>query len=413
MHRIVARQPILDRYERVYGYELLSRPGVEEIWPAMTSSPPVEGVFTGPPALYGMEEITEGTRAFIKCPRQALIDGCVAGLPRDHVVLEVPASSEPDAEVVAACRRWKAAGFLIALENFQGAGEEPLADVADIFKLDLTTSTDRAQWHLLRKYRPRGAKFVAEKVEKRAQFRAAVQQGFSYFQGPFFCRLEACSTSGVAPTKTGYLLVLRAVTRPEINVQEVADTIKHDLALSYKLLRFLNSPRFAFSSQIKSIRHALLLLGQDEVRKWVGLISVAAMGDGAPPILVSTALIRAALCESLAPLVGAPKRPSDYFLLGLLSCIDVLTGRPMPVVLAELPIAPDVSAALLGEGNPLRDLLQAVISYEQGDWEQCSQRARKLGLKDEKLETLYLQALRWSRALTQAEKDEPVEAKRT
>jgi EAL and modified HD-GYP domain-containing signal transduction protein len=411
MHRIVARQPILDRYERVYGYELLSRPGGEEIWPTVTGGPAREGVFPGPPALEGMEEITEGTRAFIKCPRQALIDGCVAGLPRDQVVLEVPASGEPDAEVVPACRRWKQAGFLIALENFQGAGEEPLADVADIFKLDLTTSTDRVQWHLLRKYRPRGAKFVAEKVEKRAQFRAAVQQGFSYFQGPFFCRLEPCSTSGVAPTKSGYLLVLRAVTRPEINVQEVADTIKHDLALSYKLLRFLNSPRFAFSSQIKSIRHALLLLGQDEVRKWVGLISVAALGDGAPPILVSTALIRAALCESLAPLVGAPKRPSDYFLLGLLSCIDVLTGRPMPVVLAELPIAPDVSAALLGEENPPRDVLQAVTSYEQGDWDECSQRARKLELKEEKLEELYLQALRWSRELTQAEKDEPAEAK--
>jgi len=407
MRRIVARQPILDRYEKVYGYELLSRPGDEEIWPTMSGGAAMEGIFHGTPALEGMEEITEGARAFIKCPRQALIDGNVAGLPRDQVVLEVPSSGEPDAEVVAACRRWKAAGFLIALENFQDAGEGPLADVADIFKLDLTVWTDRAQWQLLRKYRPRGAKFVAEKVEKRAQFRAAVQQGFSYFQGPFFCRLEACSTSDLAPTKAGYLLVLRAVTRPEINVQEVADTIKHDLALSYKLLRFLNSPRFAFTSQIKSIRHALLLLGQDEVRKWVGLISVAALGDGAPPILVRTALIRGALCEFLAPLVGAPKRPSDYFMLGLLSCIDVLTGRPMPAVLAELPIAPDVSAALLGEGNLLRDVLQAVISYEEGDWENCSQRAKELGLNEEKLEELYLKALRWSRELAQAEKDAP------
>ena len=407
MHRIVARQPILDHYERVYGYELLSRPGGEGIWPMAGGGPAGEGVFPGTPALEGIEEITEGTRAFIKCSRQALIDGYVAGLPRDKVVLEVPASGEPDAGVVAACRRWKEAGFQIALENFQGAGQDPLADVADIFKLDLTASTDRAQWHLLRKYRPRGAKFVAGKVEKRTQFRAAVQQGFSYFQGPFFCRLEAYSTSDVAPTKAGYLLVLRAVTRPEIDVQEVADTIKHDLALSYKLLRFLNSPRFAFSSQIKSIRHALLLLGHDEVRKWVGLISVTALGDGAPSILVSTALIRAALCESLAPLVGAPKRPSDYFLLGLLSCIDVLTKRPMPAVLAELPIAPDVSAALLGEGNPLRDALQVVISYEQGDWEECSQWSSKLGIREEKLEELYLQALRWNRGLTQAEKDEP------
>jgi EAL and modified HD-GYP domain-containing signal transduction protein len=207
-----------------------------------------------------------------------------------------------------------------------------------------------------------------------------------------------------------YFMVLRAVTRPQIDVQEVADTIKHDLALSYKLLRFLNSAYFAFRSQIKSIRHALLLLGQNEIRKWIGLISVSALGEGAPPILVTMALIRAAFCESLAPLVGAAKRQSDYFFLGLLSSIDVLLGRPMRPVLAELPIAADLSAALMGEQNPLRDVLQTVISYEQGNWEELSQLAKRLGLKEEKLCELYMQALRWSRELTQGEKDAPAEA---
>ena len=399
MHRFISRQPILDRYEKVYGYEILFRPGEEEIWPPMNGGRAGENASPGTSAFEGIDEITDGARAFIKCTRQALIGGHAAGLPRDRVVLEIPASREPDEEVVAACRRLKDAGFLIALENFQGAWEEPLADVADIIKLDVTASTDRAQWLLIRKYRPRGTIFVADKVEKRTQFQAAVQQGFSYFQGQFFCRPQPYSTSEVTPTKLVYLLVLRAVTRPEINVQEVADTIKHDLALSYKLLRFLNSARFAFRSQIKSIRHALLLLGQNEIRKWIGLISVAALGEGAPPILVTIALIRAAFCESLAPLVGAPKRQSDYFFLGLLSCIDVLMGRPMRVVLAELPIAPDVSAALVGEQNPLRDVLQAVISYEQGNWEECSQLAKRLALKEETLGELYLQALRWSREL--------------
>ena len=317
MHRFISRQPILDRYERVYGYEILFRPGEEEIWPPMNGGQAGEDASPGTPAFEGMDEITDGARAFIKCTRQALIGGQAAGLPRDQVVLEIPASREPDEEVVAACRRLKDGGFLIALENFQGAWQEPLADVADIIKLDVTASTDRAQWLLIRKYRPRGAMFVAEKVEKRAQFQAAVQQGFSYFQGQFFCRPQPYSTSEVTPTKLVYLLVLRAVTRPEINVQEVADTIKHDLALSYKLLRFLNSARFAFHSQIKSIRHALLLLGQNEIRKWIGLISVAALGEGAPPILVTMALIRAAFCESLAPLVGAAETPVRLLLPGV------------------------------------------------------------------------------------------------
>jgi EAL and modified HD-GYP domain-containing signal transduction protein len=412
MRSFIARQPILDRYERVYGYELLYRPGGEEFWPPINGDGGGENASPGTPAFEGIAEITDGARVFIKCPRQALMGGHAAALPRDRVVLEVPAIADPDEEFLAACQKLKDEGFLIALENYQGVQHEPLADVANIIKLDVTVLTDRAQWLLIRKYRPKGTMFVADRVDKRTQFQAAVRQGFSYFQGQFFCRPEPCSTSDLPPSKLAYLLVLRAVGRPEIDVQEIANTIKHDLALSFKLLRFLNSPRFAFHSQIKSIRHALLLLGQNELRKWIGLVSVAALGEGAPPILVTMILIRAAFCESLAPLLGAPRRQSDYFFLGLLSSLDVLMGRPMRVLLAELPFPPDMSAALMGEQNSLREVLQVVISYEQGRWEECFQLAKKLALKEEKLSELYLQALRWSRELTTQEKDEPAQAPR-
>jgi EAL and modified HD-GYP domain-containing signal transduction protein len=139
-------------------------------------------------------------------------------LPRDRVVLEILATRELDEEVVTACRSLKDAGFLIALDDFQGGWEEPLADVANIIKVDVTASTDRAQWLLIRKFRPRGTIFVAKKVEKRTQFQAAVQQGYSYFQGQFYSRPQPSAASEVSPTKLVYLLVLRAVTRPEINV---------------------------------------------------------------------------------------------------------------------------------------------------------------------------------------------------
>jgi EAL and modified HD-GYP domain-containing signal transduction protein len=122
------------------------------------------------------------------------------------------------------------------------------------------------------------------------------------------------------------------------------------------------------------------------------------------------ALIRAAMCESLAPLVGESKRESDYFFLGLLSSIDVLMRRPMRVVLAELPITPDVGAALVGEQNPLRDVLRTVISYEEGNWEEFSRLAKTLALTEEKICELYMRALRWSRELAREEKNEPAKS---
>jgi EAL and modified HD-GYP domain-containing signal transduction protein len=410
MRRLITRLPIVDRYENVYGYELVSRPAAEEVWP-LNAAGAGDDLPSSAPTFAQIDEITDGAHAFIKCTRDALITGRALELPRGHVILEVFSTGKPDGDMFQACRGLKNAGFPIALANFHGAWEEPLADIADIIKLDVTACSDRTQWLLMKKHRSRGAVFVAEKVDKRPQFQAAVQQGFSYFQGQFYCRPQPFATTEVSPTKLVYLLVLAAVTRPEINMQEVANTIKHDLALSYQLLRFLNSARFAFHSRIKSIRHALLLLGQDELRKWIGMVSVAALGEGGPPILVKTALIRAAFCEALALLVGgASKRQTDYFFLGLLSCIDVLMRRPMRVLLTELPIAPDVGAALMGEENTLCQFLKMVMSYETGNWEECSQLAKKLGLRDETLGELYLQALHWSHELAQEGKTEPVEA---
>ena len=411
MIRCIARQPILDRLERVYGFELQPRRGEEEIWRSPDVAGTEEGAPAAAPPFDWISEFTEGTRAFIKCTPQAMASGQVALLPRDQVVLETPVPSTPDEGFVKTCRTLKAAGYAIALENYQSTWEVPLTDIADMVKVDVTAFPDRIQWLLIRKYRPNGIVFIADKVDKRSQFQAAGQQGFSYFQGQFYSRAEPFSTSELTPTKLVYLLVLRAVTRPEINMQEVADTIKHDLALSYRLLRFLNSARFAFHSKIKSVRHALLLLGQNEIRKWIGLVSLAALGEGGPPLPVNMALIRAAFCEALAPLVGATKRESDYFFLGLLSSIDILMRRPMRVILAELPMASDVSDALMGEQNSLRDVLQAVTSYEQGKWEECFQLGEKLGLKEENFPGLFLRALRWSRELTQIKQAEPADVR--
>jgi EAL and modified HD-GYP domain-containing signal transduction protein len=411
MHRFIARQPILDRIERVDGYELLIRPTQDCVWPTPSGAPAGNEPLALPTVFTGFNELINGTQAFIKYPRQELLERRALGMSRESVVLEISAAGEPDAQMVKACRELKVAGFTIALEGFPTMGENPLADFADIIKLNVTTSADRAQWLLIRKYRPKGVVFIADGVDTRAQFQAAVQQGYSYFQGQFFLRAQPYATSEVSPTKLVYLLVLGAVTREDIDLDDVARTIKHDLALSYKLLRFLNSARFALHSQVRSIRHALLLLGENELRKWIGLISVAALGEGGPPILVAMALIRGAFCEALAPLVGEPKRQADYFFLGLLSSIDVLLRRPMRVILGELPIAQDVSEALMGEKSPMRDVLEIVLAYERGNWDECSRLSRNMSLSEEKLCDLQLQALRWSHELTRAHEEESAEVK--
>jgi len=187
MLRFIARQPILDRYERVYGYELHFRPQGGEAWPPILSPITADQASEAPGAEW-FDEITEGTLAFIKCPRQALLEGRPAVLPHDNVVLEVQSTQEPDLEVLKACQELKDAGFLIALENFHGGWEDPLANLAGIIKLDVTALTERAQWLLMRQFRAKGTIFIADKVENRTQSQSAIQQGFSYLHGNFYLK---------------------------------------------------------------------------------------------------------------------------------------------------------------------------------------------------------------------------------
>lgn len=403
MQKFIARQPILNRSEELFGYELLFRAADEAF--CRTSNPELASasVISDSLFLYGIHELTDGTRAFLNCTRETLLRGFATLIPRDHVVVEVLETVEPDEEVIAACRALKAAGYMIALDDFDGTAQDRLVEFADIIKVDVLACADWKQREFIRKHSRKGVKFLAEKVETRDQFNDAVQKGYVYFQGYFFRKPQTLSSRDIGPVKLAYFRLLQAVMREEMDVNEIEAAIKRDLSLSYKLLRFLNSPLFAFRARITSIRNAVVLLGQDELRKWVGLVSVSALGEGKPAILIQNALIRAAFCESFAALLSATRRQSDFFFLGLLSSIDAILGRPLPAVLRELPLNEDVSVALLGGTNQLREVLDAVIAYEQAEWNRLSLLAKRLSVREEAIPKMFFRSARWCHELCAGE----------
>lgn len=395
MQRFIARQPIFDRSENICGYEILFRSADEAFShmedPDLASS----AVISDSMILYGVNELTEGKRAFINCTRDSLVNGRAALMPPNRIVIEVLETVEPDIEVLTACRVLKSAGYVIALDDFRAGPQDALVDLADIIKIDILATPEREIAEILRSYKPKGIQFLAEKVETREQFQHAVEQGYSSFQGYFFAKPRILTSRDIPPSKVFYFRILQSVTRPDMDIREVADNIKHDLGLSYKLLRFLNSAAFAFRTRIRSIRHAVALLGQAEMRKWISLVAIASLGEDKPPILFETALTRAAFCELLAPRVGGISRQEDYFVLGLLSSIDAILNRPMRAALAELPIAREVKEALQGTPNKFHDALQSVVAYEQADWAKLSVLAGKLKINEDAFPELFLRAVRW------------------
>jgi EAL and modified HD-GYP domain-containing signal transduction protein len=396
--KFVARQPILTREEQVFGYELLFRDGVENYFRA-TDPEAASRSTLDTSMLIGLDTLCGGRRAFLNCTREVLLKDYISLLPPQQTVVEVLETVEADDLVIAACQRLKENGYLIALDDFLiDDPRQALTDYADIIKVDCMRSTPDEQKAMIKRYGPWKCRMLAEKIETREQFVAAKNAGFVYFQGYFFRRPEVMVTHEIPANRLNYVRMLQAVSKAELDPREIENVIKVEASICYRLLRYLNSAVFTFSTEIHSIRHALSLLGEREIRRWVRLVATLGAAQDKSTELVTLALVRARFCELLSPKIK--HGDSDLFLLGLLSLIDTILEMPMATVLENIAIDQETKSVLLGGASRLRPLYQLMLAQESGEWQQGAELARQLQLKEEDVSDIYWQAVQWSRQVT-------------
>lgn len=343
--------------------------------------------------LFGLNTLCDGRLAFVNLTRDALLKDLITLLPPDQTVVEVLETVEPGDRVIAACKRLKAAGYLIALDDFAPHDpREPLCEFADILKIDVRATRVEERAGLMRRF---GAKcrMLAEKLETPHEFRQARDMGFELFQGYFFRRPEVKMVREVPANKLHYMRLLEMVCRVELDLNELETRIKQETAICYRLLRYLNSPLFGFSLEIKSIRHAMAILGERELRRWIRLVVTIAAAERSCNELVLTALARARFCESLAARV---KSGSDLFLMGLLSVMDAILEVHMDVVLAQIPVDKEIKATLLGQPSVLRPIYQLMLALESAEWSEAIVLAKQLHLSDEEANNEWWRALQWA-----------------
>jgi len=404
VQRFLARQPIFNSKRVVYGYELLFRSGPENRYSAvqhdMAAASTVDSIL-----LFGIERLTPGCRSFLNCTRDFLIRDFATMIPSDRVVLEILETVTMDEEVLAACVRLKGAGYLLALDDFTDKPDwKPLIRLADFIKVDVLATSPADQLRLAQTYLPMNIRMLAEKVESYDDFHRTRGWGYTYFQGYFFSRPEMLSRRDIPSNQMNYLLVLQAVNRAPMDIAEVSQRIKAEASLSFRLLRYLNSPAFPLIVEVRSIPHALSLLGERGTRKWVSLIAVTCMAGDKPAELVALPLIRARFCELLAPSAGLAQSANDLFLLGLLSAMDAILDMRMPDVLKEIAIGDEIRDALLGNTNRLREIFDFVLNYERGRWDEIGPAAARLGIREDAIPALYMEAVEWAgRMLSGAE----------
>ena len=394
----LARQPIFDRDLRVCGYELLYRScrdgGAGAPDPVLASIHVLSESLLG----FGPEALLGGKLGFVNFPRDLLVGELRFPLPSEFLVIEILESVTPDAEVVEACRRFRAQHYLLALDDV--GPDTPtlaLADFVRFIKVDFAATTSAERRKLLRRYGGDGRSMIAEKLESRADFLCARQEGFDCFQGYFFAKPLILARQEIPVSKLNHLRLLAEVQRPELDFRRLELLLRNEVGLCHRLLRYLNSARFGLRGWVSSIRQALALLGEQEVRRWVALAALPALAADKPGLLVETAVIRAEFCELLAPELGLGSRRSELFLMGMFSLLDVMVGRPLEEILDEIGLADDLRDALLGKpacGGRLHRIPSLVTAYERGDWTTVALAAEELGLPLESVSDLYLEAVR-------------------
>ncbi len=398
--RYVARQPILDLRGRVHGYELLFRDGPRQLQFSADGDLATRTILDNM-VIFGLEKLTGGLPAFVNCTHEALTGRFVEVLTPSMFVLEILENIEPTPELIRVSCRLKAAGFRLALDDFRwNPGYEPLVELADYIKIDFTLSDKEERRAIRERLRGRAVALVAEKIETQEQFREARDERFSLIQGYYFCRPQLIENRKVPANKLTQIEILQLLREKNLNFEKLCQLVKRDASLTYRLLRLLNSPACAVRQEVRSIKSALIAVGEEGFRRIAMLAIASELNAGQPGELLRLAFVRGRFCEVAAEQCGLDS--TEQYLLGLLSLLPAMLRVPMQQLTPALPLREEICVALMGAAVPERILLDWLICHEQGHWDDCDRTVDENGLDQLKLLRCYAEAVVWAEAALSA-----------
>lgn len=383
---------------RVVGYELLFRSSAE----ATSASGMTSGEFATATVLvntlmhFGLQRVSSGKPLYINASYGFLTSDLPMLLPPEHMALEILEDVRPDTKLLFACREWKEMGYTLVLDDFTYAPHlQPLVDMADIIKVDMGTLTPEDFAAEVEQLQGFPGLLLAEKVETAEGYRQARELGFHLFQGYFHCRPELLKKKAIPSSKAHALQVLQRAFSAQA-IKDVGELLAKDMALSYQLLKYINSVGLGLRMKVESIGHALSLLGLRNIRVWLSIVVLAMADSDKPQALLTQALLRGRFLELLAERLGRSSRKSDYFILGMFSLLDAILDLPMREALTDIYLPKDIYHGLTDAGSSLGKMLGIAIALERGDWEQLTELTGARSLQGDELSALFVDAASWA-----------------
>lgn len=397
MEGYVARQAVYDRELAVAAYELLYRGKPTAVAASMSDSAASEDVLATGFFTVGWKALAGGKPALWNITQDLLLSDKILLLPKDRVYLELLETTEPTGDVLDRCRELKAKGYKLVLDDYVGEAErEPLLEYCDWVKVDWIGASAEVKKAVPKRRR---WKCLAEKIESEEEFKSALGMGYDYFQGYFLERPKLMSGRRLAAAQLERLRLLAELARTEPDLGLIEGAVSRDLDLAYKLLTWVNSAASGRRMPAATVREALLWMGIEQTRRFVGMFAVAGMAGQEKSVLLEQALIRARMSDLLAASAGAVEQRPLAFLGGLFSMLEALLGKPMGEICDDMAL-PDEARALFAHNcrscdGIARRCLNVAVAWQQGDTDLVKACAASSPLKPPQIATLYVDAVRW------------------
>jgi len=368
----IGRQPIVDTNQFVHGYELLFRDdkynnmaNIKDGFGSIAVT--LVNIFER----FGIDVLLHNSLGFLNTNRYFLLSDYVELIPKEKFVLEILEDTIVDDYLLNRICDLKGMGYKFALDDFVFDSDyldnfAKLLDKVDYIKVEYPSVKNENLSLKLNILKKIPVKLLAEKIETYSEFIKCKDVGFHLFQGFFFARPTILETDTVDPSKLTIIKIINMINKDE-NVVKIVDVFQTNPVLSYNFLKFVNSAAFFFRSRIKSIRHAISLIGLKKLQSWLMLLSFAQQGkNAANSPLFQLAVVRAKLMELLAVEIfnNNDEKKELAFLVGLFSLIDALFGRPKDELIKMLALDEEVEKALLFYEGKIGMMLKA-IEYEE------------------------------------------------
>ena len=378
----LGRQPILDRHQQLFAYELLFRSCSAEkgnfasfIDGNQATATVIINAFTE----FSIADALGPYQGFIKVDHGLLFSDLITALPPHTVVLEILDSVPQTPDMIARCEQLRQSGYTLATRIDAEAvhADAPLLRVAEVLKINVSRIEPERLAQLAPTLKPLRKTLLAEKVESNEQQRLCRTLGFDLFQGFAFARPTVIRGKRLQSAETALLRLLGLISQ-DADTAEIEKVFKQEPVLTLNLLRLTNSAGSGLVTKITSLRHAITLLGRRQLLRWLQLLLYSGASSTTPVVnpLLLLAATRGRLMELLVDRTPDAAREGrdlidQAFIVGILSLMPTLIGTGMDEILAQLPLAKPVNEALGAHTGVLGDLLILIEALEETDGEKA------------------------------------------